>query len=61
MVCVSFFFFFQMPLAKGFSVADVRAAVGSRRLVDVVDCDSRKTSTMTLKDWHRCVEEEVEI
>ncbi len=43
----------KMPPPKGFSVADVRAAVGSRRQVDVVDCDTRKTTSMTLKDWHR--------
>ncbi len=41
------------PTKVNFSVADVRAAVGSRRLVDVVDCDTKKMTTMTLKDWHR--------
>ena len=45
----------KVPPAKGFGVADVRHLVGSRRLVDVIDCDTQKSTSMTMKDWQRCV------
>jgi F-box and leucine-rich repeat protein 10/11 len=46
----------KMPGQKMFGVADIRAAVGSRRCVDVVDSDNQKSFSMTLKDWHRYFE-----
>ena len=38
---------------KGFTVADVRTAVGSRRNVDVMDVQTQKNITMTMKEWQK--------
>ena len=39
-----------------FGVSEIRASVGSRRVLDVVDCETQKHLSMTLKDWHRYFE-----
>ena len=38
---------------KGFTVGDVRTAVGSRRTVDVMDVHTQKNKFMTMKEWHK--------
>lgn len=46
----------QVPAASAFSVADVRNLVGSRRVVDVINCDTQKNESMTMRDWQRYYE-----
>ena len=46
--------------SKGFTVGDVRNAVGSRRLVDVIDVYTQKNSQMTMKDWHKYFDQKKE-
>jgi len=43
----------RLPPARGFGGAEIRATVGSRRVVDVWDCGQRKMVTMTLKEYHK--------
>ena len=37
--------------SENFKVSDVKACVGSKRVVDVVDVNTQKGLTMTMKDW----------
>jgi hypothetical protein len=37
--------------SENFKVSDVKACVGSKRIVDVVDVSTQKGLTMTMKDW----------
>ena len=46
----------KVPLAKTFGVAEVRASVGSRRCIDVMDCRTQKNISMTMKEWHKYFE-----
>jgi len=43
----------KVPNPKTFTVGDVRAAVGSRRTVDVMDVQTQKNKFMTMKDWQK--------
>lgn len=40
----------KMP-PKSFTVDDVKASVGSRRILDVMNVETQKDDTMTMKDW----------
>lgn len=37
--------------SENFKVSDVKACVGSKRIVDVVDVDTQQGLQMTMKDW----------
>lgn len=37
--------------SKDFSVSDVKACVGSKRIVDVMDVTTQKALTMSMKEW----------
>ncbi len=37
--------------SENFQVNDVKACVGSKRIVDVIDSNTQKALTMTMKDW----------
>ena len=47
----------KVPATRDCGVSYIRAAVGSRRCVDAVDCDTRKATSMTMKDWQRYFEQ----
>jgi len=40
-----------MPDAETFTVSDVKAAVGARRAVEVMDCTTQRNCEMTMKDF----------
>ena len=46
--------------SKGFFISDIRSAVGSRRLLDVIDVHTQKNSQMTMKDWHKYFDQKQE-
>lgn len=37
--------------SENFKVSDVKSCVGSKRVIDVVDVNTQKALTMTMKDW----------
>jgi len=47
----------KIPHPKTFKMIDIRKAIGSRKLVNVINMFSLKQSKMTLKDWHKYFDE----
>lgn len=45
---------------ESFSVSDVRACVGSKRVIDVMDVSTQQALTMTMKEWCEYYESMVE-
>lgn len=45
-----------VPDAENFTVRDVKNLVGSKRVVDVIDVNTQKALTMTMKEWCRYYE-----
>ncbi len=43
----------KIPNASSFGIAEVRSSVGSRRLLDVMNVNTQKNFSMTLKEWHK--------
>ena len=46
----------QVPFASTFGISDVRNAVGSRRVLDVMNVNTQTNCTMTMKEWHKYFE-----
>ena len=46
----------RVPNSKHFGIGDIRANVGSRRVLEVFDSSTRQTRSMTMKDWQRYFE-----
>lgn len=46
----------KVPEASSFGINEVRAAVGSRRLLDVMDVNKQQNFSMTMKEWHKYYE-----
>lgn len=46
----------KVPPAKHFGLSEIRASVGSRRVLEVTDSQTRQTRSLTLKDWQRTFE-----
>lgn len=51
----------KVPLASNFGLAEVRSAVGSRRLLDVMNVNTQTNLTMTMKEWHKYYETPVNL
>ena len=43
----------KVPSPDNFGINEVRAAVGSRRLLDVMDVNTQTNLSMTMKEWHK--------
>ena len=43
----------KMPCPSTFGIAEVRSAVGSRRLLDVMNVNTQTNISMTMKEWHK--------
>ena len=46
----------KIPNSATFGINDIRSAVGSRRLLDVMNVNTQTNSTMTMKEWHKYYE-----
>ena len=46
----------RVPCPSNFGINEVRAAVGSRRLLDVMDVNTQTNLSMTMKEWHKYFE-----
>ena len=46
----------KVPCPSNFGLNEVRAAVGSRRLLDVMDVNKQQNFSMTMKEWHKYYE-----
>ena len=46
-----------VPESSSFDISDVRALVGGRRIVDVVDCNSNRSLEMSMRDYEQYFKE----
>ena len=43
----------KVPCSSSFGIGEVRSAVGSRRLLDVMNVNTQTNLSMTMKEWHK--------
>ena len=46
----------KLPCPSSFGIGEVRTAVGSRRLLDVMNVNTQTNMSMTMKEWHKYYE-----